>query len=454
VHGHGQSKLKQIPSDRAIEVKENFKKFRERVAKHKGAGHIEVIHGKTDAQCPLQDACLIAEALTKKQLQLGFSKVKWRMLDEDQQDSSTSEHHDYMKAAFMCREFFQAFLADKVTREMPMTRSQRAERERVERVEEQGKAVKRASGGAAKEGKKSARSKRSKKKDNGGSPSTSTLKVTDYSVSINTPGWKDEAYRIFCHAGFVLIQDVLSTDQCEEVHQACESIAEEIVGPSRSGNRGNGRYSFGVASSTGSILHVPAIANNLLNHGCTTLYPLLCDIFWKDGRSDFHCYSGGGDFVLPGVEEYQKLHSDMQVAKRLDIWLPPPMLSVNFIVQELTSTNGPTRMIPGKWDKDNPRDEPDEWKLSRLFPVPAGTALVRDVRILHGGTPNVSAKTRYLPSVEFISGILRATKRGDMFPPWRSVPRCIYETLSPQMQKITEELIFKAGEEKVHYKKT
>ena len=31
------------------------------------------------------------------------------------------------------------------------------------------------------------------------------------------------------------------------------------------------------------------------------------------------------------------------------------------------------------------------WKLSRLFPVPAGTALVRDVRILHGGTPNVSA---------------------------------------------------------------
>ena len=30
-------------------------------------------------------------------------------------------------------------------------------------------------------------------------------------------------------------------------------------------------------------------------------------------RSDFHCYSGGGDFVLPGVEEYQKLHSDMQV---------------------------------------------------------------------------------------------------------------------------------------------
>ena len=44
------------------------------------------------------------------------------------------------------------------------------------------------------------------------------------------------------------------------------------------------------------------------------------------------------------------------------------------------------------------------WRLSTLCPVPKGAALLRDVRLLHGGTPNSSDTTRFLPSVEFMSG--------------------------------------------------
>ena len=139
------------------------------------------------------------------------------------------------------------------------------------------------------------------------------------------------------------------------------------------------------------ILHVPAIAENLLdastrkcqarlNGFCAAMFMLrgyglcwitflgtqfcLTNASWRqhvrcraDGRSGFLVYSGGGDFVLPHVDEAQKLHSDMQagtnhaaqhsvlnckldmttrmqVARRLDVDMPPPLVSVNFCIQE------------------------------------------------------------------------------------------------------------------------
>ena len=156
--------------------------------------------------------------------------------------------------------------------------------------------------------------------------------------------------------------------QCREVLEVCNAVAKEMVGPERAGNRGCGRYSFGWAPSTGSILHERAIASNLLSHAGMILHPLLCNIFCSDeGKPQFSCYSGGGDFVLPGVEEYQPLHSDIQVNKSFSMKMPPPYLSVNFCVQALTAEYGPIRMIPGKTDRDwTGRKEPAGSRSGRL----------------------------------------------------------------------------------------
>lgn len=274
-------------------------------------------------------------------------------------------------------------------------------------------------------------------------PPASTLHVDDFMVSCKNPHWEDEAIRIFQQSGFVVVLEVLNTSQCKEVLQTCEQLAEEIVALDPKGNRAPGRYSFGVASSTGSILHLPSISTHLLSRAGVTLDPLLSKIFSKDGKADFMCYSGGGDFVLPGVEEYQFLHGDMQMHPD-DVRMPPPFLSVNFCVQALTRFNGPIRMVPGKteldWDRRT-EEEPAEWRHSRLFPVPAGAALLRDVRILHGGTPNWSNHTRYLPSIEYISGELRAEKDPDMFPPSRCIPWYVYETLPERVQHLCQELV-------------
>ena len=274
-------------------------------------------------------------------------------------------------------------------------------------------------------------------------PPPSTLHVADFMVSCKMPRWEDEAMRIFQESGFVVVLEVLNTSQCKEVLQTCQQLAEEIVALDPKGNRAPGRYSFGVASSTGSILHLPSISTHLLSRAGVTLDPLLSKIFSKDGKADFMCYSGGGDFVLPGVEEYQFLHGDMQMNPD-DVRMPPPFLSVNFCVQALTSFNGPIRMVPGKteldWDRRT-EEEPAEWRHSRLFPVPAGAALLRDVRILHGGTPNWSEQTRYLPSIEYVSGELRAEKDPEMFPPSRSIPWYVYETLPERVQHLCQELV-------------
>merc|ERR1712139_14216 len=39
----------------------------------------------------------------------------------------------------------------------------------------------------------------------------------------------------------------------------------------------------------------------------------------------------------------------------------------------------------------------------QLFPLPAGTVFLRDVRVVHGGCPNNSDSHRWMPSFSFLS---------------------------------------------------
>ncbi len=131
--------------------------------------------------------------------------------------------------------------------------------------------------------------------------------------------------------------------------------------------------------------------------------------------------AASGDFCLPGAVDYQRLHSDVQdwVASDKTPFsafhdptgevtirdLPSPYVCVNFLPQDVTRINGATRQIPGT-QKSRTHipglgDEPEWMKLSTVCPVPAGAIMIRDVRAWHGGTPNVSEKTRSIPNLEF-----------------------------------------------------
>merc|ERR1712013_681586 len=108
------------------------------------------------------------------------------------------------------------------------------------------------------------------------------------------------------------------------------------------------------------------------------------------------------------------------------------------------------RIIPGtQLDQCAPEVVPEEWHCSRLCPLPAGTAIIRDVRVLHSGTPNLVSRTRFLPNVEFASADYLASGKGSNFPPTKSLSQKFYDSLSPEIQPLCEDLVLPAGKKLV-----
>jgi hypothetical protein len=73
-----------------------------------------------------------------------------------------------------------------------------------------------------------------------------------------------------------------------------------------------------------------------------------------------------------------------------------------------------------------------------------GAALLRDVRILHGGTPNLSNKIRFLPSVEFVSESFQI-QYPEWWPPVRCITQRTYDALDKTVQRRCKGLVADDG---------
>jgi hypothetical protein len=227
----------------------------------------------------------------------------------------------------------------------------------------------------------------------------------------------DEAVSLFKRDGFVVIGDVLNSEQIDFLASGCNDVINEVsaLDPDNRGNRGSHRYSFGGSSLTRSQLHRPAWQMLL---DVPVLSKILTPIF---GSTDYILRAASGDFCVRGAVDYQPLNSYLndwfeggktpfssffdwrgQVSLRD---LPAPYICANFLPQEVTRLNGATRQIPGTQNSrakiPNLKEEPEWMKLSTVCPAPAGAVMLRDVRAWHGGTPNLSDATRAIPNLEF-----------------------------------------------------
>lgn len=227
----------------------------------------------------------------------------------------------------------------------------------------------------------------------------------------------ERALQTFHRDGFVVVGDVLSRDQVDMLAAGCDEVVDEIVAldAQHQGNRGSHRYSFGGSSLSRSQLHRPAWQMLL---DIEKIHRIVAAIF---GSSDYILRAASGDFCLPGAVDYQRLHADVRdfVSPKESPFssfhdprgsltirdLPCPYVCVNFLPQDVTRLNGPTRQIPGTQNsraRIPPLEEEPEWmRLSTVCPAPAGSAMIRDVRAWHGGTPNLSEETRAIPNLEF-----------------------------------------------------
>ena len=258
-------------------------------------------------------------------------------------------------------------------------------------------------------------------------------------LEILRPEEVDAAVRIFYRDGFVVVRDVLTADQVKFLRRGCEREAEAVVAedPNREGRY---RYSYGGASITNSLLHREEW---VMLVDLPTLAPIIAAIF---GSSDYQLRRAAGDFCLPGAM-YQRLHTDIfdrvgGFSDPRDILsirdLPCPVVCCNFLAQDFTKTNGPTRQIPGTQNSREKIPELDEeplWmKYSTVCPAPAGSALIRDLRAWHGGTPNLSNEMRAIPNAIFLA-------------PWfherqiPAMPREMFDLLSEHGRRICDSVV-------------
>ncbi len=261
----------------------------------------------------------------------------------------------------------------------------------------------------------------------------------------------ERAAEVFHRDGFVALADALLPEQLEALRRGAEEVTADLLAADPDGAVGGGagglphRYSFGGTSVSRHMFHRPEWSALI---DLPTITPILTAIF---GSADYIVYGCGGDLALPGAIEYQGLHSDTVWSEMHDPTggvsvrdLPTPVLAVNFPTTDLTAINGPTRFIPGTHRSREPiptlADEPEWMRLSTVCPLAAGSAIIRDARCWHGGTPNLSRDLRAMPGIEYMAPWFRseALIRSMSYETWL--------TLSPHGQRISRYVVCDQGE--------
>jgi len=258
--------------------------------------------------------------------------------------------------------------------------------------------------------------------------------------------WYVEAAQTFAKLGFVAVLGALGQDQISEFRRACQRIADEMLAfdTERIGNRGPRRYSYGGASRSMHMMHVHPWPQLLENRPVR----ILLETIYPKG---YTAAGGGGDFVLGSTDTYQSLHLDIGSGAFNELERPPA-IAVNFVVEDLACDGGPVRVIPGsQWQNQAPPPlylETIDAKAAILCPLPAGTAIVRDLRTWHGGTPNTLRSTRYLPNLEFVDGEWAhrtCGKGGYLDPCGQILPASAHARLSVAGQSVSRGIVDASG---------
>ena len=136
--------------------------------------------------------------------------------------------------------------------------------------------------------------------------------------------------------------------------------------------------------------------------------------------------------IEPG-EVAQPLHADDQL-----IPLPKPHVSIicntMWALTDFTLENGATRLVPGTHRADRspqPFGEPADGRDTRVAEMPAGSVLVFDGSIWHGGGANRSIKRRLGLAMNYCAGWLRQQENQQL-----GIPLDVAGTFSPRLRKL------------------
>ncbi|MBV9467721.1 MAG: phytanoyl-CoA dioxygenase family protein [Abitibacteriaceae bacterium] len=184
--------------------------------------------------------------------------------------------------------------------------------------------------------------------------------------------------------GYVVFEEVLPKDLVAGLHQEFMQVFEEHRARTDS-NRGNNRYQ----------MHLPF--RDPFNHEAVITNPLALAVIDEMLGQDAVCHYFASDTPLPG-SDYQKVHSDIHLLfPETSLALPAYSIVVNIPLVDFREDNGPVEIWPG-----GTHLMPGAMNIQELAPLmhsetvlmPAGSLLIRDMRMWHRGTPNRSDEAR------------------------------------------------------------
>jgi hypothetical protein len=212
--------------------------------------------------------------------------------------------------------------------------------------------------------------------------------------------------------GFVVVKNIFSDKELGEIEPTVDAMAKDIFeksgGSPAWGNRGPNRQSA-------NFERQPAGGIMWRN---TKLQAVLQEVLQGP------CHYGGtsADIAFPGTV-YQGLHSDDNGSKPCDSWrqedvrhrkFPPAFLLAGPILNDWTAANGPMRIVPWTavtdleyklWTRNgiSYNDEKTKGFIDAYIEAKRGDVLVRDPRVLHGGTPNKTETARPMIAISVSS---------------------------------------------------
>ncbi|MBM3215158.1 phytanoyl-CoA dioxygenase family protein [Candidatus Poribacteria bacterium] len=219
--------------------------------------------------------------------------------------------------------------------------------------------------------------------------------------------------------GYVLLERMLPDALVRELHAAFMRSFEAYVARTDP-NRGANRFQ----------MHLPFIAP--FTDPRITTHPMALQVLDALLGQDCVCHYFASDTPLPG-SDYQRVHSDIHGLFTDCQPLPTYSIVMNVPLVDFTVENGAVEIWPG-----GSHLMPTGIDMAALAPLmhsarvlmPAGSLLIRDMRMWHRGTPNTSDHAR--PNLAFIYSKHWLKTH---YPPI-SMPQDTYDGLSDRAKRL------------------
>jgi hypothetical protein len=221
-----------------------------------------------------------------------------------------------------------------------------------------------------------------------------------------------KAAALFTRLGWVIVRNCLDSDTCRSLSQWCKDHRMEYESQSHNWRR-VGHWSMSADSWWNRGSPVWKVLSN-------ERFANLMGMAVGDWSGRWHLAKFAGDYVDASCSEDQGVHSD--TCRPLDLeyywdwhankwrvkgWRECPVAALSFAVHDIYPDGAPLRIsskdghIAAAELVGNDPELAMRLGLLRLDRVacPMGWAIIRDVRVWHGGTKNTLDATRYMPCV-------------------------------------------------------